>query len=182
MPALSKRDTRIFRKLTGGFRRYLSTSYRGCRTARRSPQRPPSTELPGKAAGADDNSYRDDLSYTQRPPIWPPHQDATAVFRSPRLNHTIEFPVLRRCIYVADGKNEPVSVVERTSLTLLTSFGDGGRRPGQLVGVHSIATDSKGNIYTTGNYQGKRPQKFVYKVSGEVQAKQGVPWPKITDD
>ena len=39
---------------------------------------------------------------------------------------------------------------------ILTSFGDGGRQPGQFFGVHSIATDSKGNIYTTETYEGKR--------------------------
>jgi len=34
--------------------------------------------------------------------------------------------------------------------------------------VHSIATDSKGNIYTTETYEGKRLQKFVYKGIGPV--------------
>ena len=38
----------------------------------------------------------------------------------------------------------------------LTSFGDGGRYPGQFFGVHSIAVDSQGNIYTTETYEGKR--------------------------
>ena len=33
------------------------------------------------------------------------------------------------------------------TLEVLTSFGDGGRQPGQFFAVHSIATDSKGNIY-----------------------------------
>ena len=37
----------------------------------------------------------------------------------------------------------------RETLQELTNFGDGGRQPGQFYGVHSIATDSKGNIYTT---------------------------------
>ncbi len=34
--------------------------------------------------------------------------------------------------------------------------------------MHSIATDSKGNIYTTETYEGKRMQKFVYKGMGMV--------------
>ena len=51
---------------------------------------------------------------------------------------------------------------------MLTTFGDGGRQPGQFYGVHSIATDSKGNIYTTETYEGKRMQKFVYKGLGPV--------------
>ena len=58
-------------------------------------------------------------------------------------------------------------------------FGDGGRQPGQFYGVHSIATDSKGNIYTTETYEGKRVQKFVYKGIGRGAAgNQGVLWPK----
>ena len=44
-----------------------------------------------------------------------------------------------------------------TSLELLTSFGDGGRQPSQFYGVHSIATDSHGNIYTTETWEGKAP-------------------------
>ncbi|MDX1406460.1 MAG: hypothetical protein R3192_18150, partial [Woeseiaceae bacterium] len=87
----------------------------------------------------------------------------------------------QRYIYVADGKNEKVYVIERKSLTLLTSFGDGGRQPGQFFGVHSIATDSKGNIYTTETYEGKRLQKFVYRGIGEVEADQGTPWPSTSD-
>ena len=61
----------------------------------------------------------------------------------------------------------------------ITNFGDGGRQPGQFFGVHSIATDSKGNIYTTETYEGKRLQKFVYKGMGEVPSSQGTVWPKL---
>ncbi len=60
----------------------------------------------------------------------------------------------------------------------LTNFGDDGRQPGQFFGVHSIATDSKGNLYTTETYEGKRLQKFVCKGVGPVRrGSQGVPWP-----
>jgi len=83
----------------------------------------------------------------------------------------------QRYLYLADGKNEKVYILERDTLRILTSFGDGGRQPGQFFGVHSIATDSKGNIYTTETYEGKRLQKFVYKGLGPVKPEQGVPWP-----
>jgi hypothetical protein len=46
-------------------------------------------------------------------------------------------------------------VLLRDTLEELTSFGDGGRQPGQFYGVHSIATDSKGNLYTTETYEGR---------------------------
>jgi hypothetical protein len=85
----------------------------------------------------------------------------------------------QKFIFLADGKNEKVYVLDRQSLRILTSFGDGGRQPGQFFAVHSIATDSKGNIYTTETYEGKRVQKFVYKGLGRVTAgNQGVVWPK----
>jgi hypothetical protein len=43
----------------------------------------------------------------------------------------------------------------------------------------TIATDSKGNVYTTETWEGKRLQKFVYKGIGNVMAtNQGVLWPK----
>jgi len=85
----------------------------------------------------------------------------------------------QRYIFLADGTNEKVRIVLRESLEELTNFGDGGRQPGQFFGVHSIATDSKGNVYTTETYEGKRLQKFVYKGIGPVAAgEQGVPWPQ----
>ncbi|MCB1645739.1 MAG: hypothetical protein KDI36_09810 [Pseudomonadales bacterium] len=80
-------------------------------------------------------------------------------------------------MYVADGKNMKVYIMDRQSLEVLTSFGDGGRQPGQFFAVHSIATDSKGNIYTTETYEGKRVQKFKYKGIRKVKAEnQGTPW------
>ncbi len=85
----------------------------------------------------------------------------------------------QKYLYLADGKNMKVYIIERQSLEILTSFGDGGRQPGQFFAVHSIATDSKGNIFTTETYEGKRLQKFVYKGVGSVTAKnQGVVWPR----
>ncbi len=38
---------------------------------------------------------------------------------------------------------------------------DGGRQPGQFYGVHSVAVDSKGNIYTGEVDAGMRLQKFT---------------------
>jgi DNA-binding beta-propeller fold protein YncE len=84
----------------------------------------------------------------------------------------------QKYLYLADGKNMKVYIMDRQSLEVLTSFGDGGRQPGQFFAVHSIATDSDGNIYTTETYEGKRVQKFVFKGIGRVPAgDQGVVWP-----
>jgi len=84
----------------------------------------------------------------------------------------------QRFIYLADGSNKKVHILDRETLEVLTAFGDGGRQPGQFIGVHSIATDSEGNIYTTETYEGKRLQKFVFQGLGTgVAADQGVVWP-----
>jgi DNA-binding beta-propeller fold protein YncE len=69
----------------------------------------------------------------------------------------------QRFLYVADGHDKKVFILRRESLEVVSSFGAGGRMPGQFYGVGSIAVDSKGNIYTGENYEGKRLQKFVYR-------------------
>jgi DNA-binding beta-propeller fold protein YncE len=85
----------------------------------------------------------------------------------------------QRYIFMADGQNEKVRIILRETLEELSSFGDGGRQPGQFYGVHSIATDSTANLYTTDTYEGKRVQKFVNKGVGSVpRGHQGVLWPK----
>jgi hypothetical protein len=85
----------------------------------------------------------------------------------------------QKYIYLADGANEKVHILDRESLQVLTSFGDGGRQPGEFYAVHSIATDSKGNIYTTETYRGQRVQRFVYKGLAMVTKQdQGVVWPR----
>jgi DNA-binding beta-propeller fold protein YncE len=85
-------------------------------------------------------------------------------------------------IFVADGGNERIWIVERRSMEILTSFGGGGRQPGQFFGVHSIATDADGNLYTTETFEGKRVQKFVNLGLAPVEAPfVGVAWPATND-
>jgi hypothetical protein len=85
----------------------------------------------------------------------------------------------QRFLYVLDGINNRVYILQRDTLEILTSFGDGGRQPGQFYGVHSIAVDSQGNIYTTETWEGKRLQKFVNRGLAPVPAThQGTVWPK----
>ena len=68
--------------------------------------------------------------------------------------------------------------MDRQSLEILTSFGDGSRQPGGWYAVHSIASDSKGNLYTTETYEGKRVQKFVYKgLRAVTKMDQGIVFP-----
>ena len=81
-------------------------------------------------------------------------------------------------IYVADGANFKVHILDRESLEVLAEFGDGGRQPGLFFGTHSIVTDTEGNIYTTETYEGKRAQKFLFQGLRPLgEHRKGAPWP-----
>jgi DNA-binding beta-propeller fold protein YncE len=69
----------------------------------------------------------------------------------------------QRFLYVADGHNERVRVLDRQTLTEIpgSAIGHAGAYPGQFSNIHVIASDSKGNLYV-GDGAG-RFQKFVYQ-------------------
>jgi DNA-binding beta-propeller fold protein YncE len=69
----------------------------------------------------------------------------------------------QRFLYVPDGSNKKVQILDRETLEVLGFFGGhGGHGVGQFFHIHSIATDSKGNIYI-GESFGKRVTKWTYK-------------------
>jgi len=84
----------------------------------------------------------------------------------------------QKFLYVADGRNQKIRIFDRASMTQLTSFGKGGHYPGEWYSLHSIAADSKGNLYTVETYQGRRVQRFLYKGLAPVTSQQtGVAYP-----
>jgi DNA-binding beta-propeller fold protein YncE len=87
----------------------------------------------------------------------------------------------QKYIFMSDGRNAKIRVIDRQSLQEIYNFGEGGHYPGQFYAIHSIAIDSKGNLYTTETYQGRRVQKFVNKGVGSIPRKEmGVVWPTST--
>src|SRR6185503_17029250 len=88
----------------------------------------------------------------------------------------------QKYMYLADGHDEKVWIIDRASLEILTSFGSGGKQPGQFYAIHSIDTDSRGNIYTTETYDGRRLQRFLLKGTMMVEKgrDQGTVWPKLS--
>lgn len=71
----------------------------------------------------------------------------------------------QRFLYVADGLNKTVWVLQRDTLTQTSRFGDGGRYPGLFYAVGSVAVDSRGNVYTGEGSEGKRVQKWINRGS-----------------
>jgi len=67
----------------------------------------------------------------------------------------------QRFLFVADGQDQRVFMLDRSTLQVVTSFGSGGRWPGAFYAVGSLAFDSRGNLYTGEMYEGKRLQKFT---------------------
>jgi DNA-binding beta-propeller fold protein YncE len=66
-------------------------------------------------------------------------------------------------IYVPDGSNKKVQIVDREKLEVVGFFGGhGGHGTGQFFHVHSIASDSKGNVYL-GESFGRRVLKWAFK-------------------
>ena len=66
----------------------------------------------------------------------------------------------QRYLYVADAGNGRIRILTRDTLEMVGSFGRWGRQAGQFMVPHSMATDSRGNLYVAEIREG-RIQKFV---------------------
>jgi DNA-binding beta-propeller fold protein YncE len=66
----------------------------------------------------------------------------------------------QKFMYIADGANGRVYVLNRGDGAQLSSFGRTGRMAGEFKWVHNIAIDRQGNLYTTEVGFGRRVQKF----------------------
>jgi DNA-binding beta-propeller fold protein YncE len=69
----------------------------------------------------------------------------------------------QRFLYVPDGVNKKVQILNRDTLEVVGFFGGhGGHGTGQFFHIHNIGADSKGNIYL-GESFGQRVLKWTYK-------------------
>jgi hypothetical protein len=67
----------------------------------------------------------------------------------------------QKYLYVADGTNDRVWILDRASGKTIGGFGRNGTYAGQFHWINAIVMDSKGNIYTGEVEENKRIQKFV---------------------
>jgi hypothetical protein len=68
----------------------------------------------------------------------------------------------QRFVYIADGSNERIAILDRGSLDEIGHIGGPGRKAGEFFHLHSLGVDPSGNL-VTGESQGYRVQKFIYK-------------------
>jgi NHL repeat len=64
-------------------------------------------------------------------------------------------------MYVVDMLNGKVVTLRRDTLETVATFGHRGRNAGYLLTPHSLALDSKGNLFVTETTDGSRLQKFM---------------------
>src|SRR6266704_508636 len=66
----------------------------------------------------------------------------------------------QKYIYMVDGSNGEIRIVERSNMQTVGRFGRIGRQAGQFTAAHNITVDRLGNIYTAEVQTGQRIQKF----------------------
>ena len=64
-------------------------------------------------------------------------------------------------LYVCDINNNTIWFINRADGRTIGSMGSMGENGGQFFGLHMVATDSLGNIYTGEVFNGERVQRFV---------------------
>ena len=73
-------------------------------------------------------------------------------------------------LYVPDGTNMKVWILRRDDLSVVGSFGRGGRQAGQFGWIHNLAVDARGNLYTGEVDIYKRVQRFSPRAPGPGSA------------
>ena len=66
----------------------------------------------------------------------------------------------QKYLYVMNGRNEQVHILDHASGEILSSFGRPGHQLGDFTHGHSLDVDSRGNIYVADTNWGRRIQKF----------------------
>ena len=66
----------------------------------------------------------------------------------------------QRWLFIPDGTNNVVWILDRETLEVVDYFGRLGKNAGQFYRLHNLAIDSRGNLYTTEVNVGQRLQKF----------------------
>jgi len=67
----------------------------------------------------------------------------------------------QKFLYVCDINNNKIWFIDRQSGQTVGSLGSMGENGGQFFGLHMVATDSRGNIYTGEVFNGERVQRFL---------------------
>lgn len=67
----------------------------------------------------------------------------------------------QRYLYISSLTNNKIWILNRDDGSIVAEMGHMGENGGQFFGLHMIAVDSQGNIYTGEVFAGERVQRFV---------------------
>jgi len=73
----------------------------------------------------------------------------------------VDFDRTQTFMFDTDGGNEILWTLNRQSGAILSGFGRPGHQVGEFTLLHTLALDSKGNLFTGETINGRRIQKFV---------------------
>ena len=107
-------------------------------------------------------NFKKDMPFSYK--LWTPASDA-GVQRFAALVgscSSVEFSrdSGEKYMYVINEIDEQIDVVDRASGKVLSSFGRPGHQVGEFMHAHTMAVDSKGNIYVGESVDGRRVQRF----------------------
>ena len=71
----------------------------------------------------------------------------------------------QRFLYLVDGANQKIWILEREDLLLIGEIGQGGYQAGNFIRPHNLASDSRGNLYTA-EVETQRVQRFLVGTPG----------------
>jgi DNA-binding beta-propeller fold protein YncE len=71
----------------------------------------------------------------------------------------------QRFLYLMDGVNHRIWVLQRDDLEMVGHFGQGGYQLGQFIRPHNMDSDSRGNIYSS-EAETQRVQRFLVQGAG----------------
>jgi DNA-binding beta-propeller fold protein YncE len=66
----------------------------------------------------------------------------------------------QKYMYVADGGDEQVKILDRATGEILSTFGRPGHQLGEFTHAHTLAVESERNVYVAETDWGRRVQKF----------------------
>jgi DNA-binding beta-propeller fold protein YncE len=66
----------------------------------------------------------------------------------------------QKYIFMIDGMNGEIRVIDRATSAVLSAFGRPGRQAGEFTALHNVAIDNEGNLYTAEVQTGERIQRF----------------------
>jgi len=109
-------------------------------------------------------AFKKDVPFSYK--IWTPTTTNASASRKDAQQvgsvSSVEFSIdpAQKYMYAINEIDEEIDIVDRATGKVLGSFGRPGHQVGEFMHAHTMALDSKGNLYVGESVEGRRVQKF----------------------